>query len=723
MPPISKEDRERVENMLDYPADTRPGANTSSLIIHSLATSAIASAIVMCSGGEDLDRRIAIIRLSSIFHDVGKFLMEKWHEHHVNSARFVSDTFNPYVDGEASKLIERASSIIKGEEKGDLAEILKISDIISSNVDRFSRYFEKLLRGSRSWKIIEDKLEGYKDFHEAYKSWDFWEKFDESEIVQISKEFCSALSSLSPENPIYEERGLNFEEGCVYLVKLDISGIQKYIQSRDIRSMNGASRIIDTLTYISVPLYLVEVIRVPAECILFFGGGSIYVLLPYNLLNRLEELVNHFKSEFGISIKYGCSPIINHNFTSNNFVSVYHDVESKMYKNKVALKGEFKVKPNIFKRCDLCGENFCTTKINDEFVCDDCRFKYNIGDEFHFRYRWGKLNFGDYDRVKDYMMEYLSGMEIDEIREGEEYKNLALLKFDGNLMGQFMASITSITDACERSYRIDMAIKRSLRSFIDKLELVNPGLAYRLILGLMYVGGDDGVLIVPASIAIPLALHIANEYFLEMGRKSTISIGIAVAKPKHPIYLLYECADELLAIAKKGARLDSLEVHSGTNKDFRGSIAFYSADGNVLDGNSLRSILRYEENARLSIQLRKPYTISNSMENSILKLIKLVSRIATIEDAVSRLIESLADPTFKEELKSVKRRLMTVLQVNEEPQIETRILFTVKESRRGESKIYEKMINFLVFKEKENGKIKLYYNLLDAYNLVKILEG
>jgi hypothetical protein len=225
-----------------------------------------------------------------------------------------------------------------------------------------------------------------------------------------------------------------------------------------------------------------------------------------------------------------------------------------------------------------------------------------------------------------------------------------------------------------------------------------------------------------------------NEYYLEMGCKSTLSVGIAAAKPKHPIYLLYDCADELLKIAKNNSRDLALSVREDWKcfrRDFRGSIAFYTADGNIMDRNSLKYIIKYEYEKFLSSQYKKPYTFSEVRnDRSILRLLKLIIDVCDMDNIVTKLIKLMKlliseDKDLVRKISKIKRKILDIIQVSDHLPIEAKVVYTAKEASKDdeEAKMCRILKEFLIVKETENRSVRLRYNLLDAYNLIKILEG
>ncbi|MEM2709053.1 MAG: hypothetical protein QW534_05335 [Candidatus Methanomethylicia archaeon] len=635
--------REYVMDILRYPADTRYGANTSSLLIHMITTSAIASCLLLSrfKDVKDIQNMLIILRLISLFHDVGKFNMREWHRHEDKSMEFMDKVFSEYVDGDAKKLIDDAKKIMR-ENTGTIMDIFREADRISSNIDRLVRYIPDMLSEKVKAELIECAGKYGRSVEDAYRDWKFWDFVGYEMIKKLTEDFCRNASRIDSRNPIIRaevELKEDWKELKEILVtRFDVRGIQNYIRVNDLRSICGASRIVDFTCLVSIPCFIINNLKLPAECILYFGGGSITVVTPPDKVSEFSKLCSEAKRELGLNIIYGSS------YFHSSFSIVNYNIDCELMRRKILEDEELNVEPNISYICDFCGSSRVEVldgnreKVGDSLVCRACRVKYDVGDSIYLNWRIRRvksllsLNV-DLDKLKKYVMEYIAGVKYESIEREyiERYPNIALIRFDANLASLIMMSCTSISDAVERSIRIDYSVKKALHDVIDYVRNKYAEEYFRLILGIIYVGGDDGFMLCPSYIALPLTIHLAREFNIQMGGKATLSIGIAVAKPKHPILELYRSAGYLLdKYAKGSARGESVKIAGGSDHKFYGSLAFYVADGGVMTEHVLDHVIDLVGSKRLSLMYDEmgkigSYMISSIQEdNSIFRLLSIV---------------------------------------------------------------------------------------------------
>jgi hypothetical protein len=217
----------------------------------------------------------------------------------------------------------------------------------------------------------------------------------------------------------------------------------------------------------------------------------------------------------------------------------------------------------------------------------------------HFRPKWerlvrvGKLRFTPkevfreeqeevpWSEVSKYIMEVIAGHEAKEVREGrfKQVRDYAVVKFDGNAMTSFMLEAISFTDAIERSFRIDMALKRA---YFRALEALYEGVkeaagadaaereVARVYLGTIYMGGDDGFLLTPSWAAVPLAHFIAEEFSRQLGLERGLRVAVAAGPASMSLWALLDCASELLEEAGRVLR----ELDPTAREKVLGAIAF-----------------------------------------------------------------------------------------------------------------------------------------------------
>jgi len=727
--------RRKLYNALRFPADTRPGANTSSLLIHSLTSSGIASSILMNKvdpRSPGFSRGLAALRLACLFHDIGK--MVDWRRHEEVSSDELRSIFDGYVERDAEEIVSGAAELIKGEEASPLKKLLREADAIASASDRVVEIFRSLMEDSPLFKEIEKRAKEFGSFEKAYMNWDFWDSIGKDLVRELTEEFCRRASAIS--GPTFERiAGIKprILSEDVEVVRVDVRGIQSYIRLNDIWAMNGASREIDNILYVGLPAYLVEKLGLPPESILYFGGGNLTLVLPRRLADLMEDVCGYFNRTFFRETQshliYGRSPLYNSIFWINS------EIDLSLMSKKAgfwAVRQEarsFEVDPNIYAKCEVCGRSYAKHVSEEKGVCEACKRRLETGRNQHFRVRADALGL-EWDKLSKQVIEYIAGHSAEGLEPGEEQLNCAIVKFDGNLIGQLMGSSISITDACERSFRIDSSVKIAVRSFIEALPDEDRR---RLILGLMYVGGDDGVILMPSRIALPFALHILNEYYLNMGCKSSLSIGILAVKPKHPLINAVEASDMLLRIVKSGDGVRDLayRAHSSPvsqpSGEFRGALSFFVADTGWVTRETIAEVLSEMEDDGLS-RMASSYILADpSRDGSILRLAAVVDEgFSRLDERPEELVKT-AERHFDDStrLKLIRGAIHDVMRSSKFERVsrEVFLLYMIKEARSNPDKEKREVLNGFVDKlvEKKGGERRLL--LQDLYLLVKLLGG
>jgi hypothetical protein len=778
---IKKPTIKDIDLILKMPADTRIGLNTSSLLIHSLTTSAIASALYLSKYNDEYG--LTITRLLSLFHDIGK--LESWINHEKKSIEIIKEKiFAEYIqeNSEAWKIINETCKILEMNEKErvniEYYKIFRDADTIASEIDRVKEIIpivlskeisEKLLNKINTFlrKMNKEAINNLKDAYEAiFNNWNFWNEYlSLDERIEFTEDFCKNVSVISSENKVYDmllsESKLKTSD--IVIVRFDFSSIQSYIWSNDIRTLMGGSRIVDIVVYASIPDLLIN-LGIPYECILTFGGGNLTAIIPANKIDDVKEMLNLKQPSkqlnkldiLGVRINIGESPIY------DNYLYMNKIIEKNILKSKVFLSEALNpdVKLDIYRKCDICGSDIAkfNEKFKDKKLCEKCQIKYNVGEKEHFIYKIQSFHKWIFDKAKKYIelfskgdiLVYIAGHSIEESKKTiEKYKSISMVRFDGNVIGQFMASSISITDSFERSIRIDRAVKDAINDFYNILKDISEEDALRFVLGLMYVGGDDGTLIMPAWLSIPFSIYLLNRYFYSLGGKSTLSIAIIGSKPKHPIIPLYEATGHLLdEYAKKNGGRDLCynNCHSRivdkVSNDFRGAIAFYNIDTGKLSLEYLDEILKTLYNEKVSMIGQYTYTLSSlNNQYSIFKLLKIIFdqydkgafsniNIDTFnEEFLKKYLNIYVNEktNFIEHLKKIKRAINSILSINIGGfgDINLRIVYSASQYKNDNVVenygVNSKLLleNLLIASEKGIES----FNLIDLQNLMKLLGG
>ncbi len=280
-----------------FPADTRPGHNTSSLIAHSLMTSAIAWAL-----NHRVDRRsIAKLRLVALLHDLGKALDP---QQHFEASKELAKRL---LEGLMSDVT--LNELLQEIEKHHVSDTyLRKADYLASAADRLNRLVRLALK-DRLQKIKEvlgiDRTEW---------DWDFWiavhERrdeliraglFREDPFREMTEEFLRKVDSLVRSQEY--RKAEPFRDDRISLVLIDFASIQEYVRrGHEIRVVAAASHVIELAVHAHLLWYLRRRLYLPPEAVLYSGGGNVLLLVPSEVLDTLKGTIKEY-GEDGLELK------------------------------------------------------------------------------------------------------------------------------------------------------------------------------------------------------------------------------------------------------------------------------------------------------------------------------------------------------------------------------------------------------------------------------------
>ena len=175
---------------------------------------------------------------------------------------------------------------------------------------------------------------------------------------------------------------------------------------------------------------------------------------------------------------------------------------------------------------------------------------------------------------------------FEQFKQGKDY--LGFIYADGNGMGKRFADCQGLKEYSQLAVTVDRAIYtavcRAIRDHLkieDHLKPQNKDKGPVLPFDLLLLGGDDVLMVVPASAALDVAKTIAQEFHNEMRnafpdepkKQATLSVGVVLAPIKYPFGLLYDLVEDTLKFAKKGgakarAEVDQSEQYDDTRINF-----------------------------------------------------------------------------------------------------------------------------------------------------------
>ncbi|ABL78688.1 HD domain-containing protein [Thermofilum pendens] len=573
--------REAYENVyrlwVAFPADTRPGYNTSSLAAHLLMTSALAWALAYESGKTEEERRreAAVARVAALLHDIGKAVDPERHaEESARIAEYllkgiVGDEVLARVVGEVREHHAREGYVSRADRLASAAD--RLAKVVDRAIgDRVSR-MEGLVGGRRDdwgfWRRLYERLDDLKREGLAR----------EDPVKELTELFLERAEEAA-ENVRKEEK----EEGVkgLTLLLFDVGSIQEFVyRSMELRVVAAASLLVDFVTYSYLPLYLrANGVRVPPEAFLYSGGGILLMLLPESLAERVWELARKVKEELPEPLRLVVADAEFH----VDFKTAWEKIEEALLIAKlgVELADEPQFDPqNGRELCRLCLREWASTSVRtpegEVPACQTCSRLYDLGSEVHFRKKWeSRVEVGGrsftpseafdavWNDVSKFVVEVIAGHDPREAAKPKRLRDCAVIKFDGNAMGAFMSKALSFTDAIERSFRVDMALKNAYLKALEALyegvrRVAGDGAAEaevaRVFLGTLYMGGDDGVLIAPAWAAPLLAHFIAEEFSRQLGLVATLTASVAAGPARMSVWSLVDCASAEMEEAKLAA--------------------------------------------------------------------------------------------------------------------------------------------------------------------------
>jgi len=345
-----------------------------------------------------------------------------------------------------------------------------------------------------------------------------------------------------------------FTERPLALISFDADRIKEYIfSSRRLADIWGASEIIKELSESSRDSPLYKGIPEPFE-IIFSGGGTGLLIAPASNAEIIKKKVEENFKDYTLTsscsvvyevfypyeLVYGRESPKNIN---TKIIEICNGGNGTIKLGKIVahlgslLRGEkdrklranFNSISGIFKRCDACGVEVATKKVEtpegrEEFICDSC-----------FKKR---------EKSKDRTGKARSLEDI--VGKGKRY--LGLVYGDINKTGKILEELSKIEEYRDISVKIDKIREGVIREVVKDLKL--DGRYQDPI-----IGGDDILLIVPADKTLECVIKITDSFeelkkCLSLNRLS-LSIGFVIVPSHFPISFAMRYVEDVLREAKK----------------------------------------------------------------------------------------------------------------------------------------------------------------------------
>jgi len=539
------------------------------------------------------------IKIAAILHDIGK--PEAWINGNISEHAEISKEIARYIglNNEISEIILRhhgtsissgypplrsgeegiydaivsvADTIASGAERplteGEAKEI-KIQDPITGRTDRIEKgdlkrkietlkeeLKSKLLQNGVSYnliyKILENSFLNYIPADTRANDHSLWDHLKLTSAIA----HCLAIDGY---------KGRSSSDYLISLITGDVNGIQDFItQSMRLRDLRAGSRIVEEATE-EATKPISE--NLSEDHIIFCGGGNFLAISPTSLADQLKEegekrFYDYIKGGLDITVDiYTCKRIdefIINEIELPKYVEMIKKWKSSKYgfsgnlmkyfgvawylagkdlrKLKLAKKTGERNFTIVTKPCDICGREALDRKRiserdrkllrtlpldaspREENLCPICLWKRTHP--------------------------FAEGISLDELAEKGEGSYIALLKADGDNVGDFVfgaeeEEIPSPSRQLKVSKVLDEAAK-SLKGVVERFDGET-----------IFCGGDDLLAVLPANKSFRCAKEVYNKYLECTASRITLSASLLIMPFKFPLYMGLEMVNELLRLAKE----------------------------------------------------------------------------------------------------------------------------------------------------------------------------
>ncbi len=608
----SKENYQRItelyEALLFTPADTRPGFNYTSLASHLTLTSLVLAL------RNPRSEELPLMRLAALFHDLGKLTNPVNHvEEGARIVRLIAERASSGGVDWAVELLEKLrEKVYEHHEAGPLHD----ADVAVSASERLKNLVYASLTSDAGRRVRDCyDLRGRQGFD------CFRERLTKEEYESLSAELYASLA---------ERAG---GEGCespgihAYIYYVNFPGVQSFIRNfPKLRDMSTASFLVD-FTVSTLPFALIDQLlhskagaRLPAEALLVGYGGHSFIAAPAIL--EPEEVEEAVRAVSGLEVRLEVShaPFLLQAGVAlalPSYRCVWEHISSgRLRRYYIESFEERAYSYGKHRLCDRCGRKPALPDPTEEgeYLCELCRRVYEVSKSRGLLARVMQRYF-----VGDRAVDVLEGMELEEFLEkamyyiagmdGEEKRYLAVFTFDGNNAGRIFGSSVTFSEYLDKSYLADYAIKKAYREALENLLARGERYVKSVLAGTVYLGGDEGLLLLPSAVAVDFASDFLSGASAVCG--FTYKSGMVVVDPTHPVQFAVEASHLLAEKAKADGNTLGVVVSS-----------------NLVDARSLESLLG---------ELEGYIRVKNLIDDHV----KFVREAAGDKDAASRMLRAL----------------------------------------------------------------------------------
>ncbi len=543
---VSYDKIERIfEVLTGIPADTRPGMNFSSLAAHM----SLSSLLAWLSTENSVD--IPNYRLFALLHDIGKLTRP---ESHVQEGERFFDL-----------LVERIRKDVGEGGRGGPDLLSSLEEARHWVATHHQVEFQPDWLASRAERGSPEDLENvYKEKYpsllpllhataaEAAKL--------EADIIAQGMDYAKLYEDCSKD--AYD--ALSFKGGKAeggsrgYLYFINFKGVQRFISSfSDLRDVSAASLLVD-LAVILIPFATMDMMTeksyVPLDALLVAGGGHSLLIgrgdvKPEEFARRLKD--NELLKKLGIELTVSWEP-----FMRGEAITGYDAVERLFRRSSTdsldVSGGYGPLSYGLHRACDSCGVYPATRKlqVGDEtlYVCDRCFAVKGISRRRGFQARVNSTYFAPNHKLELSVGELADTMAYIAGSSSGEGGYVSVVSFDANDASSYFANSKTFSEYADKALLADHWIKKGFRQALYDLLPQDEEGAKRVLAGLQYLGGDEGLYFGPPPFTLKHVMGMVKVASEHTGL--TFKVGFLVVKADHPIQFAIKTSRELMERAK-----------------------------------------------------------------------------------------------------------------------------------------------------------------------------
>jgi CRISPR-associated protein Cas10/Cmr2 subtype III-B len=361
------------------------------------------------------------------------------------------------------------------------------------------------------------------------------------------------------------------------LATWDTDKIKDYVFATSrLREIRGASALLDELNDDEVARIVGN--SVGMDGIIYAGGGTALALLDSEA--QFHQVTQEIERKYRKETRTA-------EITAASIEVVEEDLDKtfgelvRVLNHKLRAVKESKISPRncisspILKVCESCGQQPASAYNLNDFICHSCEAKRNRSKAIRDPDSDRPSRLGDLLRTRKAQERWPGANTINAPEDFNEIGDVSrprgyigFIYCDGNRMGDLMrrlqkrAAFKSFSEDLRKAM-VDIVSDSLLESFGEMRRLPDKPDTAVLPFEIIFIGGDDLMLIVAADKAVEIACDLCTQFEEESAgvlngaqvsherERLSMSAGVVLAHASLPIYHLQAVADDLLKSAKR----------------------------------------------------------------------------------------------------------------------------------------------------------------------------